>query len=591
MFYPDNFLYFISLLAIATFSSAHLLFSYARNKLLIINAFIFVLCAIRACTEYYLPQVESFDVATQIAIFHGIVTTLISNLFYFCIWFYIRPFKGWRYEKIINRLYLWLIVVLLFVLSLIPLISRKMFYFHEEKINGYWQFAVNEDYFLTLPFSLKAQILSAVMALIFLWSIIREQRERVQKSLLLVSWVVMPYLYFQFLEISGEWNIPNIAGIYVIHSLIISWFVSGYRLFTDGFAEARQDLLNSVSDLAISTDLNQIINFANQKARDLFTVSTQPIAQLLTNYSSSTSTSKEMEQILQALLKQQSSSEILHLQSDQNLEKIFEIKVAPVRTNGRAIGYTFLLTDLTEIKEKEEQLIQLGQMKDQLFAIIGHDLRKPALAFRGISKKVNYLIQKQAYQRLNRMGQQLEKAAFNLSGLLENLLEWALQQQKTSVHYPQNIQVKTAIENIHDLFASQFIYKKINYNTDIATELKVYVDTYAFSTIFRNLLDNALKFTPKNGSIQITAMSYQDKVKIIVTDTGTGIAAEKIDQLFNLQKNKSTADTQGSTSTGLGLNLVKELIEQQKGRIEVFSQVGQGTRFEIVLPTRSLIDI
>lgn len=582
MLYPDNFLYFITLFVVAIFSGTHLLFSYTRNKLLIINVFIFVFCAIRACTEYYLPQVESFDVATRIAIFHGSVTTLIAHLFYFCIWFYIRPFKGWSYEKIINRLYFWLIVVLLFVLNLIPLISRKMYYFHEEKINGYWQFAVNEDYFLTSPFLLKSQILPALMALIFLWSIIRDKQERIQKSLLLVSWVVMPYLYFQFLEISGEWNIPSIAGIYIIHSLIISWFVSGYRLFTDGFTEAKNDLLNSVSDLAISVNLQHIITSANEKAKTLFSIQQQSLSQLLTSYS--TLTAQQIDQKLQVLFFHQTTSTTFTLQFENQVERVFEAKIAPIKINKRSKGYTFLLTDLTELKKKEQELEHLNYTKDQLLAIIGQNLRQPALAFRGISKKLNDLVQQRAFEQVNRMGQQLEKAAFRLSSLLDNLLTWTLLQRHLLSYHPQKVELWKLTEEICHVYKQLSVQKDIDFQVDIPEDLSVYCDIKTFETLLQNLLDNALKFTPVAGEIRLSAVGEADKIQLVVEDTGIGIRPAKLATLFDTKSQKRLTSSSLEYRQEIGLTLVKSLVNLNQGQLKVVSTVNQGTRFEIWLP-------
>ncbi|MEQ9021140.1 MAG: ATP-binding protein, partial [Pseudomonadales bacterium] len=112
----------------------------------------------------------------------------------------------------------------------------------------------------------------------------------------------------------------------------------------------------------------------------------------------------------------------------------------------------------------------------------------------------------------------------------------------------------------------------------------VWADKNTTMTILRNLVNNALKFTPEGGQVTISASRYEQMVKIRVSDTGVGIPKEKMDSLFKLQDKKSTYGTSGEKGLGLGLQLVYEFIEMNGGHIEVESEIDKGTSFIVSLP-------
>ena len=148
-----------------------------------------------------------------------------------------------------------------------------------------------------------------------------------------------------------------------------------------------------------------------------------------------------------------------------------------------------------QIQKQKEALRDALTTKDQLFAIIGHDLRKPALAFRGISKKVNYLIQQEDFETLNKFGVSLEKSAFSLNSLLDNLLNWALQQRNVFPHNPVPIDIKKVTQSEYQMFSQIANEKGVELKFDIEDATNVFSDPNAFVTIVRNLIDNAIKYT------------------------------------------------------------------------------------------------
>ena len=118
--------------------------------------------------------------------------------------------------------------------------------------------------------------------------------------------------------------------------------------------------------------------------------------------------------------------------------------------------------------------------------------------------------------------------------------------------------------------------------------MQVYADTNALRTVVRNLLDNALKYTPSGGSVTIDAIEENGETKISVSDNGVGMSANKVKDIFLLKKEKSEAGTAGEKGTGLGMHLVNELVNLNKGRIQVMSHLNEGTTFELLLPKSNI---
>lgn len=237
------------------------------------------------------------------------------------------------------------------------------------------------------------------------------------------------------------------------------------------------------------------------------------------------------------------------------------------------------------IEAQKQQLEQLNKTKDHIFAIIGHDMRKPVLSFRGIAQKVNYLLKKQDFETLNGIGQEVEQNALTLNKLTDNLLNWALLQKEALTLNPTSILLAEVIEEIIELFKGAADNKNINIQTNIPEDLEVLTDLHAFRTIIRNLIDNAIKYTPENGQVNISASKIPTGVEIEVADTGVGIAEDKLQNIFLLQNDKSTRGTAGEKGTGLGMHLVKELTKINHGAIDVKSQVGKGTLFVLTFPS------
>jgi signal transduction histidine kinase len=250
------------------------------------------------------------------------------------------------------------------------------------------------------------------------------------------------------------------------------------------------------------------------------------------------------------------------------------------------IGFFFinLRKKNKQITEQKAQLEQLNLTKDHLFAIIGHDLRKPTLAFRGIAKKVNYLLKNQDYKRLNRLGDEIERNAISMNKMTDNLLSWALMQKNAMPHQPSKVAINSIIDEVVALFQPLIEQKQIEIAKEIDPQMMVYADPDGLKIIVRNLIDNAIKFSPEGGRINMNVHKEKTGLKLQIKDNGVGMEQKRLDSIFLLQKNKSQRGTAGEKGTGLGLHIVHELVSKNKGAIKAISKLGQGTTFEVSFP-------
>jgi signal transduction histidine kinase len=169
--------------------------------------------------------------------------------------------------------------------------------------------------------------------------------------------------------------------------------------------------------------------------------------------------------------------------------------------------------------------------------------------------------------------------------LLENLLEWANTQRGKLSFQPQTI-------NLLEILNEEFLTlkdaargKNIELKCSVSGKFTVFADRNMIKTILRNLISNAIKFTYRNGKIEVTAYSRENEVEIAVSDNGIGMTKETIAKLFRIDTDHTTRGTDNEKGTGLGLFLCKEFIEKNAGKICVESEQGKGSVFRVILPS------
>ena len=241
-------------------------------------------------------------------------------------------------------------------------------------------------------------------------------------------------------------------------------------------------------------------------------------------------------------------------------------------------------TSAAILKQKEE-LGQLNNVKDRFFSIISHDLRNNLTTM----KLYFDLVSNPDYEPsedMEDMTKQISSSVENTIDLLENLLVWAQAQIKGVDINPQKLTLQHLIKGNIDLLAGNAHTKNIELSSDISKDLYAFADEDMINLVIRNLISNAIKFTPKGGSIRVTAhKNLDDAIQINITDTGVGISTNNLEKLFVKNSNPTTLGTANEKGTGLGLLLCKEFVEKNNGSISVSSEPEKGSKFTITLPT------
>ncbi len=253
--------------------------------------------------------------------------------------------------------------------------------------------------------------------------------------------------------------------------------------------------------------------------------------------------------------------------------------------------FAVIVSDITgshrneeEIVKKNQELRKLNAEKDKFFSIIAHDLKNPFNSILGFSELLKNEAYKQKIEDVVKYAGVINSSAQNTFELLENLLEWSLIQQGRIPYDPHTLLLNQIVDaEIESLkhYASQ---KNILIGNGITASIIIEADEDMLSTILRNLMANAIKFTPKNGKVQVLAKIEERQVVISVSDTGVGMTGETIGKLFKIETSFTSRGTENEKGTGLGLILCKEFVEKHNGKIWVESEVGKGSVFSFTIP-------
>jgi signal transduction histidine kinase len=230
------------------------------------------------------------------------------------------------------------------------------------------------------------------------------------------------------------------------------------------------------------------------------------------------------------------------------------------------------------------ELQSLIQQRDRFFSIIAHDLRSPFTALLGFTELLASQAKTMPRDSVEQYANFANDAGQQAYKLLENLLEWSQLQTGSMTYAPESFPLTDAINAVIDLFAGPATAKNITLKAGQVTPDVVTGDPQMIDAILRNLVNNAIKFTPENGAVTVSAIKASGAITLAVTDTGVGMEADTIERLFKLDDKVSTPGTNGEPSTGLGLQLCHELAMLHGGPIAIDSAPGKGSTFSFQLP-------
>ncbi|RUT78811.1 tetratricopeptide repeat-containing sensor histidine kinase [Ancylomarina longa] len=245
-----------------------------------------------------------------------------------------------------------------------------------------------------------------------------------------------------------------------------------------------------------------------------------------------------------------------------------------------------LISAMKRLKNSEDKLRKANETKDKMFSLIAHDLRG---AIGNISNGLRMYLGDEDLNLSEEDKKEFLQALFHSSDnayeLLENLLFWAKNQTKSITANKQMVDASSIINSNIGLLGDLAKIKSIKLFTSSNPSVEVFVDWNMINTVLRNLISNAIKFTNKDGSIEINSQIGEYFVKISVKDDGIGMMPEQIENIFDGKTTDGTANEKG---TGLGLTLCRDFLIKNKGKLYVESTVDKGSTFSFIIPRRPM---
>lgn len=237
-----------------------------------------------------------------------------------------------------------------------------------------------------------------------------------------------------------------------------------------------------------------------------------------------------------------------------------------------------------KVKIRTKELQELNDTKDKFFSIIGHDLRGPFSALTGLTELLYEECDTMERKEIKMLIKSMKESTQVTYDLLQNLLDWARTQQKTIQILKKEHDIKKLTESSLKPIINQAQEKGIVISNEIDIHNMVFVDEFMITTVIRNLVSNAIKFTENNGTIRVCAEKNDKNITVSIIDSGVGMSEETKNKLFRIDSNITTLGTANEKGSGLGLILCKEFIEIHGGKIWVQSELNKGSKFKFTLP-------
>lgn len=308
----------------------------------------------------------------------------------------------------------------------------------------------------------------------------------------------------------------------------------------------------------------------------------------------------DVEAIIQAINKGQVyryitkpwNTDELKLTIDNALET-YDLKIENIRLVDDLKQANLILEQKVEERTQEvvlqrDELQTLNATKDKFFSILAHDLKNPFTAIISITKSLsdnyNDLDEEDKHYSVTRVN----KSVNHLYELLENLLIWARSQTGKISFDKEKLDLASIVNTVNAVLLVNAEKKKISLQSEIIEDTVISGDRNMITTVLRNLVNNAIKFTPENGTVKVFVNGAKESqngfIEVIVQDTGIGLSEKDIQKLFRIEVSHKTIGNSKEKGTGLGLIICKEFVEHHGGKIWVESKLGEGSAFKFTVP-------
>jgi signal transduction histidine kinase len=252
-------------------------------------------------------------------------------------------------------------------------------------------------------------------------------------------------------------------------------------------------------------------------------------------------------------------------------------------TNGRPLKSFGISMDITELKEKQLLLKSISITKDKLIGILAHDLRAPFNKIVGFTELLldNVKDEKNIYYL-----EIIKNSSFKTLKLLDNLLEWVGNHDENINCRPSNHSVNEVIEEVLSLERLLAKSKRVCISFEKTKDFNIFADKNMLSLILRNIINNAVKFSPRNSDIVLKVKQEETLTQFIITDHGIGISENKKDNIFTKPVTSKTLGTDQEVGYGCGLAICKEFVERHGGEIWAEANKEIGSIFTFTIPKK-----
>jgi two-component system phosphate regulon sensor histidine kinase PhoR len=258
------------------------------------------------------------------------------------------------------------------------------------------------------------------------------------------------------------------------------------------------------------------------------------------------------------------------------VQKIFQINASPIFEKDIVRGCLLVIHDITELKKLE-------LVRSDFVANVSHELKTPLTSIKGFVETLleGALDDKENNRRFLKI---IQNHTERLNNLVNDLLSLSHLESKEIVLVKNNFNLCQQLEEVMAGFKSQLKRKNVDLKNELPADISVIADKDRIEQVFTNLIDNAIKFNQENGFIKIYGQNINGKIKIIIEDSGIGIATKDIPRIFERFYRVDKARSRQLGGTGLGLSIVKHIVELHGGSVGVESSEGFGSKFWFILP-------
>ena len=364
-----------------------------------------------------------------------------------------------------------------------------------------------------------------------------------------------------------------------------------------GYFHYQKEILNTISEPASFINKNFKYVFVNTAFNNFYHAETQDIVgKPVHNLWGKENFDEKIKPALEKCI----NGEEVFLQYEGIIpngdDRILKMNFYPHLVSSKRIdGIISTTTDITEqkkaekeLKQNENRLKKLNATKDKLFSIIGHDLKGPLNNILGFSELIDQGFDSFSDEEIKKYNRLIFQSSQTVTSLLDNLLTWSRSQRNKIKVSKQLFALNAVVQKNLSLLENNASKKSIQLKNEVPADIIANGDTEMVTTILRNLISNAIKFTNEGGEIKVVAKNSNNRIIVEIHDNGVGIPPDKINNLFEPDQTHVNLGTAGEKGTGLGLIICKDFAEKNDGELWAESEPGKGSVFSFSMPLKEI---